>query len=311
MAFNKTTGTFTSTNGINQIRYYVYQPEGDIRGIMQISHGMCEYIERYEPHIEFFTSQGILVCGNDHLGHKGSVKSDDDLGYMGSKDGWKMMYQDVHQLTLIMKQEYPEVPYVLFGHSMGSFIARAVIGNYGKEYDGAIICGTGGTNKMIGMGLKMIHFIRKIKGERTRSNLLKKLSFGNYNSKYNKARTEYDWLTNNEAVVDTYMKDKYCMFDFTAAGYEDLLSVLNYVSQDSWYDSIPEELPLLLISGAMDPVGDWGNGIKEVDQRLKQRAHKEYSMKLYDNLRHEILNENEKERNEVYQDILSFLNKRF
>lgn len=310
MAYKKTSGKYTSTNGVNQISYYIYEPEGEIKGMMQISHGMCEYIERYEPHIDFFTSQGFLVFGNDHLGHKGSVATDNDLGYMGSKDGWKMMYEDVHKLSVKMREEHQDLPLILFGHSMGSFIARAVIANYGKEYDGAIICGTGGTNKMISMGLKMIHLVRKVKGERHRSKLLTKLSFGNYNKKYDNVRTEFDWLTNDEHVVDVYMKDKYCMFTFTAAGYEDLLSVLNYVSQDSWYDAIPQELPILLISGDMDPVGDWGNGVREVDSRLRERSHTEYQMKLYPNLRHEILNEKEEDRRKVYQDMLEFLQRR-
>lgn len=307
MSYTKTTGSYVSSNKTNDIAYYVYRPEGEIKGMMQISHGMCEYIERYEPHIEFFTKHGYLVFGNDHLGHKGSVLSKDDLGYMGKKDGWKYIYEDVHTLSLMMKKEYPDLPLFLFGHSMGSFIARSVIGAYGNDYDGAIIAGTGGTNKMAGMGIKMIHIVRKLKGERTRSKLLTNLSFGAYNKKYDNVRTEFDWLTRNPDVVDEYLKDEFCHFTFTAAGYEDLIRVLQHVSKDEWYDSVPANLPLFLISGDMDPVGDFGKGVLEVDERLRKRPHDDYSMKLYKGMRHELFNEVGHE--EVYDDVLMFMDK--
>lgn len=307
MNYKKTTGTFLSSNGMNSIAYYVYEPIGEIKGMMQISHGMCEYIERYEPHIDHFTKEGYLVFGNDHLGHKGSVSAKADLGYMGSKGGWKHMVDDVHTLSMMMKEAHPDLKLCLFGHSMGSFIARAVLGKYGSDYDRAIICGTGGTNKMAGMGLKMIHVVRKLQGERTRSKFLTNTSFGSYNNKYENVRTPYDWLTRDEKVVDAYMVDEYCMFTFTAAAYEDLISVLRHVSTDAWYDSIPKSLPLLVISGDMDPVGGWGEGVKEVDQRLRQRSLNDYTMILYPGMRHEILNEVGREK--VYEDIVSFLNK--
>ncbi|MCR4955493.1 MAG: lysophospholipase [Lachnospiraceae bacterium] len=305
MDFNKTTGNYKSKDGVNTIKYYVYKPQGEIKGIMQISHGMCEYVERYEPHIAFFTAHGFLVCGNDHLGHKGSVLNDDDLGYMGSQNGWKYMVEDVHRMTVVIKKQYPDLPVVLFGHSMGSFISRAVIAKYGDEYAGYICSGTGGTNKMVNSGLQMIRLVRKFKGERYRSPFLTKVSFGSYNKKYHPVRTDYDWLTRDESVVDAYMKDKYDMFIFTAAAYEDLLSVLRYVSSDAWYEAVPTDLPFFLISGDMDPVGDYGEGVREVYDRLYERQHDELRMRLYENMRHETLNEVGRE--EVYNDILGFL----
>lgn len=307
MAYRKTVDTFLSSDKKTNITYYVYEPEGEVTAMMQISHGMCEYIERYEPHISYFTSRGILVFGNDHLGHKRSVKTDEDLGYMGSCDGWKHMYEDVHTMSVMMKKRYPSLPLFLFGHSMGSFVARAAIGDYGKDYDGAIICGTGGTNKLLGFGLTAIHISRRLRGERARSAFLTKLSFGSYNKRYDRVRTPQDWLSRDEVVVDVYRKDKYCMFTFTTAGYEDLLSILDYVSQDRWYDSVPEKLPVFLIAGQMDPVGDFGEGVKEVYERLKQRPRKKCEMKLYPGMRHEILNEIGKE--EVYEDIVNFIQK--
>ncbi|MBE5906034.1 MAG: alpha/beta hydrolase [Lachnospiraceae bacterium] len=308
MSYKKTVGTYPSSNKVNEIKYYVYEPEGKVCAMMQISHGMCEYIERYEPHISYFTSRGILVFGNDHLGHKGSVKSDDDLGYMGARDGWMAMVEDVHTLSRKMRQAHPELPLILFGHSMGSFIARAVIGKFGREYDGAIISGTGGTNKMLGLGFSMVWLSRRLRGDRARSAFLKKLSFGSYNKRYENVRTPEDWLTRDSTVVDAYREDKYCMFSFTTAGYADLLSVLDHVSQERWYDSVPRELPLLLVSGEMDPVGDFGKGVKEVDRRLRMRPHVEYTCKLYPDMRHEVLNEIGKET--IYEEIVNFVYRR-
>lgn len=305
MAYRKTVDTFLSNDKKNTIKYYVYEPEGEIKAMLQLSHGMCEYVERYEPHIEYFTSQGILVFGNDHLGHKGSVKSDDDLGFMGSYDGWKYMYEDIHSLTEIMRSKYPHLPLFLFGHSMGSCLARAVIGKYGKDYRAAIICGTGGTNKVLGLGLTIIRISRRLRGEHTRSALLSKLTFSGYNKRYDKVRTPQDWLSRDEAVVDAYRKDKYCMFTFTTAAFEDLLTLFDHVSQDKWYDSVPNALPVFLISGEMDPVGGFGEGVKEVYERLCQHGSRNCKMKLYPGMRHEILNEIGKE--EVYEDIVNFI----
>lgn len=305
MNYTKGEHTFLSSDGEHQIKYYVYVPNGDIKGMFQISHGMCEYIERYEPFIDFLTGKGFLVFGNDHLGHKGSVKTPSDLGYMGREGGWKHMYEDVHTLSKMMKKEYPDLKLFLFGHSMGSFIARAVMANYISDYDGVIICGTSGSNPMAAMGLGLIRFLRFFRGDRAKSMLVTKCSFGNYNSRYQDVKTGVEWLTRDTKVQEVYINDPYCNYTFSLAAYNDLLSVLSYVSTDNWYNLIPEDIPLFVISGDMDPVGNWGEGIREVDEKLRKKERKHYSMKLYPEMRHELLNEIGKE--EVYEDILSWL----
>lgn len=308
MNYTKKEGSYLSSNEINEIRYYTYIPKGEIRGMLQISHGMCEYVERYEPFIDYLTEKGILVFGNDHLGHKGSVVSKADLGHMGHEGGWRHMYEDVHTLSRMMKKEYPGLKLFLFGHSMGSFIARAVLANYVAEYHGAILCGTSGSNPMMETGLRTIRFLRFFRGDRAKSALVTKGSFGHYNSRYDKVVTGYEWLSRDEKVAEAFLKDEYCNFTFSLAGYHDLLSVLGYVSTDNWYNLIPEEFPLFMVSGDMDPVGAWGDGIMEVDEKLRRKDRKDYTMKLYPDMRHEILNEIGKE--EPYEDIYSWINER-
>lgn len=307
MNYSKEVHTFKSSNGRTDVTYYIYKPLNPPKAILQISHGMCEYIERYEDFIEFMTRQDILVCGNDHIGHKNSVASKQDLGYFAPKDGWTYLPKDLAKLTTIMKEEYKALPIFLFGHSMGSFVARAYIAEYGDLINGAIICGTAGTNPILGLGTFLISMVRTFKGERYRSKFLDNLMFGSYNKKYEKVRTTKDWLTKDEAIVDKYLKDEHCMFIFTTSAFYDLSKLLGYVSSDAWYNAVPKKLPLYLMSGSMDPVGEYSKGVLEVKKRLEAQKLSDFSCKLYQDYRHEVLNEIGKE--EAYNDILSFINK--
>ncbi len=305
MNYTKEEYSFLSSNEKNQIKYYVYVPKGEIKAMFQISHGMCEYVERYEDFIDFLTGKGFLVFGNDHLGHKGSVNSKADLGYMGAEGGWKHMYEDVHTLSKMMKKEHPGLKLFLFGHSMGSFIVRAVMANYVTDYDGVILCGTSGTNPMTALGLKVVRFLRMFRSGKAKSLFVTAGSFKDYNSRYDKVHSGYEWLSRDVKIQEEFTKDPYTNFTFSLAGYNDLFEMLTYISADNWYNLIPENLPLFMISGDMDPVGNWGDGIREVDEKLRRKDRKEYAMKLYPDMRHEILNEIGKE--EVYEDIHSWL----
>lgn len=308
MNYTKETNTFKSTNKISTITYYIYKPVNPPRAILQISHGMCEYIERYEDFIDFLTGHDILVCGNDHLGHKNSADSKDKLGYFAPENGWSCLPDDLAVLTKIIRKQYPDIPAFLLGHSMGSFISRVYITRHADLIDGVIICGTAGSNPAIGLAKIVTKLAKKAKGPFHRSKLINLLMFGAYNSKFNKVRTTHDWITRDEAIVDKYLSDDYCTFIFTASAFYDLVILLDTVSQDSWYDAVPKNLPLYLISGDMDPVGNWGKGIIEVKERLEKRSLEDFSSKLYKDYRHEILNEIDKEV--VYEDILTWLNHR-
>ena len=308
MNYKKSSNTFKSSNHSSNITYYIYEPLTTPKAIVQISHGMCEYIERYEHFIDFLTGHGFIVCGNDHLGHGKSAGSKDKLGYFAPENGWSCLPDDLSILTKLIKERYPNLPIFLFGHSMGSFISRIYITRYSDLINGVIICGTSGSNPLIGAGKVIINLVKKIKGPFHRSNLIRLLMFGTYNNKFEKPRTEYDWLTRDPAIIDTYIKDDYCNFIFTSSAFYDLATLLDTVSQDSWYHAVPKKLPFYLISGDMDPVGNWGKGIEEVRTRLKKENLEDFSSKFYKDLRHELLNEIGKE--EVYEDVLIWLNQR-
>ena len=298
------TSTFKSRDGIHDICYRVWFPEGDPRGIVQIAHGMSEYVMRYKGFAEFLAENGFIVCGNDHLGHGDSVRDDSELGYFAAKNGWETVVKDMHSLTLIMRRNYPSLPYFLFGHSMGSFLARAYTTWFGRELDGAIYCGTAGPLTLAELPMLAVDAAKKKNGEKYRSKTLNKISFGKYNSRIDDPRTEFDWLTRDDDIVDAYINDPKCGFVFTVNGFENLLKMLWFISQPRWFSTVRKDLPIMLIAGDADPVGNYGEGVKQVFNKLIS-----YScaarIRLYEGARHELLNELCKE--EVCEDIMQFL----
>ncbi len=291
MSYLKKEFTFPSVSGLADIHCASYLPEnGEIKAVLQIAHGMAEHLERYESFARVLCENGIAVYINDHLGHGGSVKNDNELGYFGEKDGWKHFVEDCHELTKIAKSENPGKPYIFFGHSMGSFVARAYSIKYSAEIDGAVYCGTSGPNPAAGAGILITKLITKLKGDHYRSKLIDKIGFGSYNSKF-EGRTPFDWLSRDNFEVDKYIADKYCGFLFTAPGYGDLFALLGFVSSKEWFAGLSKELPVLLISGAMDPVGNYSKGVDQVCDMLKAEGKTNIKKILYPDARHEILNE--------------------
>ena len=244
---------------------------------------------------------------HDHLGHGKSVKNDDELGYFGEKDGYKTLVNDVKLVTDLAKDKYPELPVFLFGHSMGSFIARYYTQLYSAGIKGAVFCGTAGPNPGAKVGVMLANMIIKQKGSHYRSKLIDKIAFGSYNKKCRPQRTPFDWLTKDNAIVDKYIDDKYCGFLFTAAGYRDLFNLLITVNRPEWFTSFNNDFPVLLIAGEDDPVGSYGAGVKKVYDSLVSAGHNNVEMKLYPGDRHEILNETDKKN--VFADVLMWLEK--
>ena len=300
--------TFPSVSGLADIHCACYLPEnGEVKAIVQIAHGMAEHLERYEAFADVLCENGFAVYINDHIGHGKSIKNKGELGYFGKKDGWKNFVEDCHKLTEIAKKDNEGKPLIFFGHSMGSFVARAYSLKYAHEIKGAIYCGTSGPNPAAGAGIALTNIIAKLKGDHYRSKLIDKIGFGTYNNKF-EGRTAFDWLSRDNEQVDKYIADDMCGFLFTAYGYRDLFSLLSFVSSKDWFSGLSKQLPVLIISGAMDPVGEYSKGIDKVYDALESEGKNNVEKILYPNARHEILNEKAC-FSEVCNDVISWINK--
>lgn len=294
---------FTSSDGKTAVSYKIYAPENP-KAVIQLSHGMCEYVERYAPHAEFFVSQGFVFAGNDHLGHGDTAKTPDDLGYTVSAD---CLIEDVHKMTEILKSEYKDLPVFLLGHSMGSFISRCYLEKYGKELAGSIISGTAGSGNPTGLGKLLCKTIAAFKGDTHRSELVKSISTGSYSKKFSKNAPASAWVTSNDALREKYDADPLCNYVFTLNGYYNMFDLLGRVSKRSWADTVPKELPIMLIGGSDDPVGG-AKGITEVYEKLKAAGMIDLKIKLFDGARHELLNEIEPVKHETYKLITDWIN---
>lgn len=301
--------TIPSTDNQNILHVVIWEPETDVRGIVQISHGMIEYVERFDNLAKSLNDKGYLCIGNDHLGHGQTAATKDDLGYFGEGLS-KTVVDDLHKITQYAKSEYGrDLPYFLFGHSMGSFMARRYISTYGSEIDGVILSGTGFTPGLIlSFGKLAANVVKLFKGDRYRSSLLTNLAFGSYNKKIENAKTTHDWLTKDEAVVNRYLNDEYCTFMFTVNGYRTLFDVLSFIQKKESVNKIPKDLPVLMISGDADPVGDYGKGVKKVYEQYVKSKITDVTIELYKDDRHELTNECDKEL--VYNDIIRWVDDR-
>ena len=297
---------FTSTEGRCQIFYTLWLPETTPRGVVQISHGMAEYIDRYAPLAEYLTSRGFAVCGNDHYGHGRSVDTPDDLGYL-PRGGADLLVDDLHLLTGILRERFPNTPITLLGHSMGSFVARLYAARYGTDIDAAIFMGSAGPGQPTAAGKLLARLVSAQRGGHFRSPLIDGIAFGSYNARLGKNAHKFAWLSRDEAVVSAYDADPLCGYIFTADGFHTLFDLLGRVSAKDWAAKLPPNLPLLVVSGGEDPVGGWGKGVRALYDILRS-AGCQVNLKIYPDDRHEILNELDRET--VMADIAAWLENR-
>lgn len=295
--------SFRSASGICDIKAWQYAPDGDVKAVIQIHHGMAEHAGRYKNFIKAFTDMGYAVFIHDMINHGKSNSDMNDLGYFGENNGNKFLTKDAQKVIDIAKMEYPDKKLIISGHSMGSFIMRNYINDFGNHFDAAMFIGTAGPNPMNDFGIALVKMLKSIKGSKYRSKMIYNLSVGPYDKKFER-RTKYDWGMRDQQSVDEYCVDPYCGYIFTLGGYLDLFKLLKNCNTKEWYENVSKDIPVLLTSGDEDPVGDFGKGVTHVYNTLVSTGHNAF-IKLYPGARHEILNETNKE--EVYRDINAWI----
>lgn len=274
--------------------------------ILQIVHGMAEHIGRYDEFANFLAQKGILVVGDDHLGHGKSVKEGGTYGYFCENDAAGVLVRDEHRLKKLIQEQYPGITYLILGHSMGSFIVRNYLLRYGTGVEGAIIAGTGAPSKMTLFMARALAAIQKpLLGSKHVSRLLDKAAFGSYNKKFQPSKTDFDWLSGDEGNVERYIADPMCGFVFTVNGFATLFKLIYDCGDAEKISNMPKNLPVMLIAGADDPVGNYGRSIEKVYQMYLDHGMTNVQMKLYENDRHELLNEIDKDM--VYGDIYRWI----
>ena len=305
---NKKDIYYPSTDGKTQIHAIVWEPDGKPKAILQIIHGMVEFIDRYDGFAKYLNEHGFLVAGEDHLGHGESVQSDEYHGYFGD-EGNAHVIADIHHLRELLQKEYPDTPYLMLGHSMGSFLIRQYITENGCAYaqglKGVIVMGTAWQPApVLAMGKLMAKLMGTKKVGKS-AELIDKMSFGSYLKRIENPKTISDWLTKDEKIVEWYRNEPWCTFHFSPNAYYNMFLGMQKAHDIERMKNLPEGLPILFCAGAEDPVGNWGEGVRKAFMVYTENTPCEVSIKLYDGDRHEILNELDKEQ--VYADMLEFL----
>ena len=293
------------SHGAGKIHGCCWQPEGKPRAVVQIIHGIAEFVERYDDFAGYLTGLGFLVVAEDHMGHGKSIEGGSIQGYFHG--GWFTAIEDSVQLLKDTQEAYPDVPYILFGHSMGSFMARTILCKYPElKLDGAIICGTGWQPTFaLPALLKVVDGICKKTGETNPNEKLQGIVFGSYNKKVERPRTDYDWLTRDAKIVDAYIEHPLCGFTASCGLLRDMMQGIYYIQQPKNLANMCKYLPVLFIAGGDDPVGNYGKGVEESAQAFRNAGMEQVSCKIYPLCRHEILNEIN--RDEVFTDVLEWI----
>ncbi|MFC2159286.1 alpha/beta hydrolase [Actinomycetota bacterium] len=301
--------SFKTDDGID-ISAYRWLPDdkSSLKGVVQISHGMAEHAARYENFAAVLTKAGYAVYANDHRGHGKTAGSLENVGYLAPINGWNLVVSDMYKLNRIIANIHPNLPLYLLGVSMGSLLSRSFIIEYGDKLSGVLLLGTNGDPgflKYIGLLISKIEM--KIKGKKARSTILDNLSFGKYNKAFTPNRTKFDWLSIDTSNVDKYVDDPFCGGIFSAGFFYDLVTGVNDIGKLSNIEKAPKDLPVLFLSSEDDPVGDMTRGVLQVYDLLKKAGIRDVNYKFYSGVRHEILNDINKE--EVYRDIIEWLDK--
>lgn len=304
--------TFLSNDGKTAVHAVKWTPDsGEYTAILQISHGMVEFIERYIPFAEFLTTKGYMVVGHDHIGHGQSVATQEDWGFFCEGSPSDIVVEDMHKLRTLIQEDNPDVPYFMLGHSMGSFMLRKYLAVHNEKLRGAIIMGTGFIpENLTNLALKLTSLVEKLRGPKYRSKFIQSLAFGADYKGFDMTgeNPENSWLTKDVEIVKAYYNEPRCTYMFTVNGYKGLFEAVNHSCNPENAAKIPKKLPLFIVSGAQDPVGGLGKGVKDTYDMYEAAGMLDITYQLYENDRHEILNETDKQV--VFEDLLAWMNVR-
>ncbi len=303
MFYNIFTKEVTSSDCVNTLYGKVYVPVGEVKALFQVVHGMAEHIERYDEFLGFMAENGYVAFAYDHVGHGKTGKAAGELGYIAEEGGYKTLIEDVRVFAEAVKADFPGKKHILMGHSMGSFVARNYAAKYGDDLAALIPMGTGGPNPAAKAGIEIAELIKKKHGAHHVSPFMQKLAFGGYNARTEK-NGEFDWLSVNKENIEKYMADELCGFPFTVSAMQDLITLTYACNLKEVVAATPKWLPILLVAGKEDPVGEYGKGVIKVGNMFYRAGFADVKVKLYKGYRHEILNEACKGR--VSDDILAF-----
>ncbi|GAB4372809.1 MAG: alpha/beta hydrolase [Spirochaetales bacterium] len=280
------------------------------RACILILHGMAEHIQRYEGFSEFLCERGYAVYGFDLRGHGKTGDLSASSGIFAEENGWERVQADIDLWVDKIRQDYPESPLVLFGHSLGSLLARCYAARHGEKLRGMILSGpvaSGGVLRGIASLLAWGNAL--INGKNAPARLLDRLIFRGYARSIKDRRTDFDWLSRDDRQVDAYIRDPHCGRIMTTGFYQDLLKGVQLAYRQSTYRNTPKDLPIYIFGGSKDPVGKFSRTITQLYKEYRKAGISNVTMKFYSGGRHEMLNETNRE--EVYKDILSWLNDRF
>lgn len=297
--------SYPSSDQVHTVYAREWQPDGPVRGVVQIVHGLMDHIGRYDQVCQFLCQQGFVVCGEDHLGH-GRTVDDGQYGYFGPKNGWEWVLRDVRRLRELEGEKYPDVPYVMLGHSMGSFLARNYLIRWPGTLNAAVLSGTGQEPalKVVG-GKALAGLVCRVRGANYHSRMLHSMSVGSYNKAFRPQRTPSDWISRDEGAVDAFCQDPLCDFIPTCGMFRDMLGGLKVINRRKNLARMDGETPVCFMSGGEDPVGARGKAVEYVANRFREAGCKRVSVKLYPGARHELFNEHN--RDEAMKDLLAWL----
>jgi len=283
----------------------IYEPDGEVIGRFHILHGMGEHGGRYDAFASMLCELGYFVTAHDHRGHGQTAQMNGKLGYFADENGFNRVVEDVYEVVQHVRYDYKKIPIYIFGHSMGSFIARRYIQLYSDHVDGCILCGTGVTTSLHKVGNMIARTVVKSKGKESKGELMNELTLGSFNKQFTNTKTAFDWLTSDQDEIQKYIDDPLCGFIASNQFFVDLTDGLVLINQKGENERIRKDLPILLISGSADPVGNNGKGVYKVGEQLKKAGLLHVVIYLFEDMRHEILNEVNKEQ--VYNVVTRWL----